>query len=96
MVSKGQVLGCIQVDEAKAPGTAENFLAYVRDGYYDNTIFHRVIDGFMIQGGGFDPEFERKPTRATTGPGVWMTRATTRRPPPAGPMLWNGRPTIFR
>ncbi|GAB5379696.1 MAG: peptidylprolyl isomerase B [Aliiglaciecola sp.] len=44
----------------KAPKTVENFLSYVRDGYYDNTIFHRVIDGFMIQGGGFEPGMEQK------------------------------------
>ena len=48
----------------KAPKTVANFLQYVNDGFYDNTIFHRVIDGFMIQGGGFTPGFEQKPTRA--------------------------------
>ncbi|HYD76864.1 MAG TPA: peptidylprolyl isomerase [Ramlibacter sp.] len=47
----------------KAPKTVENFLQYVRDGHYDNTIFHRVIDGFMIQGGGFKPDMQQKPTR---------------------------------
>ena len=47
----------------KAPKTVANFLQYVKDDFYDNTIFHRVIDGFMIQGGGFTPEFERKQTR---------------------------------
>jgi cyclophilin family peptidyl-prolyl cis-trans isomerase len=47
----------------KAPKTVANFLQYVDDGFYTNTIFHRVIDGFMIQGGGFTPQFERKPTR---------------------------------
>ena len=45
----------IELDAAKAPATVENFLAYVRSGTYENTIFHRVIDGFMIQGGGFEP-----------------------------------------
>ncbi|HEX4986850.1 MAG TPA: peptidylprolyl isomerase [Burkholderiales bacterium] len=53
----------IEVDEQKAPATAANFLQYVRDGFYDNTVFHRVIDGFMIQGGGFEPGMKQKPTR---------------------------------
>lgn len=48
----------------KAPKTVENFLSYVRDGFYDNTIFHRVIDGFMIQGGGMTPDMEQKETKA--------------------------------
>ncbi len=47
----------------KAPKTAANFLEYVRDGFYDGVIFHRVIDGFMIQGGGFDENFKEKATR---------------------------------
>lgn len=47
-----------------APNTVENFIQYVKDGHYNGTIFHRVIDGFMIQGGGFTPRFEEKPTRA--------------------------------
>ncbi len=54
----------IELYPEKAPKTVENFLQYVRDGFYDGTIFHRVIDGFMIQGGGFTPDFERKETRA--------------------------------
>ncbi|TSE18479.1 Peptidyl-prolyl cis-trans isomerase cyp18 [Tepidimonas alkaliphilus] len=54
----------LELDAAKAPKTVENFLAYVRDGHYDGTIFHRVIDGFMIQGGGFEPGMKPKPTRA--------------------------------
>jgi peptidyl-prolyl cis-trans isomerase B (cyclophilin B) len=49
----------------KAPITVENFLSYVKDGFYDNTIFHRVIDGFMIQGGGFEPGMTQKQTKAT-------------------------------
>ncbi|WP_133469468.1 peptidylprolyl isomerase [Paraglaciecola marina] len=49
----------------KAPITVANFLDYVKDGFYDNTIFHRVIDGFMIQGGGFEPGMEQKETKAT-------------------------------
>jgi len=54
----------IELDEEKAPKTVANFLQYVQDGHYDNTIFHRVIDGFMIQGGGFEPGMRQKPTRA--------------------------------
>ncbi len=53
----------IELDEEKAPITCENFKQYVRDGFYDGTIFHRVIDGFMIQGGGFEPGMVQKPTR---------------------------------
>jgi cyclophilin family peptidyl-prolyl cis-trans isomerase len=53
----------IELDDEKAPATVKNFLEYVNDGFYDGTIFHRVIDGFMIQGGGFTQEFEQKPTR---------------------------------
>lgn len=48
----------------KAPKTVENFLSYAKDGFYDNTIFHRVIDGFMIQGGGMAPGMEEKETKA--------------------------------
>jgi cyclophilin family peptidyl-prolyl cis-trans isomerase len=53
----------IGLDTNKAPKTVDNFLAYVRSGFYSNTIFHRVIGGFMIQGGGYDPQFKRKDTR---------------------------------
>ncbi|ADX46719.1 Peptidylprolyl isomerase [Paracidovorax avenae ATCC 19860] len=53
----------LQLDPAKAPKTVENFLQYVKDKHYDGTIFHRVIDGFMIQGGGFTPDMQQKPTR---------------------------------
>jgi cyclophilin family peptidyl-prolyl cis-trans isomerase len=48
----------------KAPKTVANFVRYVKDGFYNGTIFHRVIKGFMIQGGGFTPDFKEKPTRA--------------------------------
>lgn len=54
----------VQLDPAKAPKTVENFLTYVKEKHYDGTVFHRVIDGFMIQGGGFTPEMQQKPTRA--------------------------------
>ena len=54
----------LELDADKAPKSAENFLAYVNKGHYDNTIFHRVIDGFMIQGGGFEPGMTQKPTDA--------------------------------
>ncbi len=54
----------IELDAAKAPATVANFLKYVEDKHFDNTIFHRVIDGFMIQGGGFEPGMKQKPTRA--------------------------------
>jgi peptidyl-prolyl cis-trans isomerase B (cyclophilin B) len=54
----------IELDDAKAPASAENFLAYVRAGHFDGTVFHRVIKGFMIQGGGMDADMRQKPTRA--------------------------------
>jgi peptidyl-prolyl cis-trans isomerase B (cyclophilin B) len=54
----------LDLDAAKAPDTVKNFLAYVENGHYANTIFHRVIDGFMIQGGGFEPGMKQKATRA--------------------------------
>lgn len=54
----------LELDAEKAPKTVENFLEYVRSGHYDGTIFHRVIDGFMIQGGGFEPGMKQKATRA--------------------------------
>lgn len=52
----------IELDAEKAPETVKSFLAYVEAGHYDNTVFHRVIDGFMIQGGGFEPGMKQKPT----------------------------------
>ena len=54
----------IELDDAKAPMSVANFLAYVKKGHYDGTIFHRVINGFMIQGGGFEPGMKQKPTDA--------------------------------
>jgi len=55
----------LELDAEKAPITVANFLEYVESGFYSNTIFHRVIDGFMIQGGGFEPSMSQKPTNAT-------------------------------
>ncbi|WP_180114252.1 peptidylprolyl isomerase [Acinetobacter sp. YH12063] len=59
--NKGRIV--LELNTEKAPKTAENFLQYVRDGFYDGVIFHRVIDGFMIQGGGMDENFKEKTTR---------------------------------
>jgi cyclophilin family peptidyl-prolyl cis-trans isomerase len=55
----------LELYPAKAPKTVENFLQYVKDGHFNGTIFHRVIDNFMIQGGGFDKSYKQKPTRAS-------------------------------
>ncbi|HEY7745566.1 MAG TPA: peptidylprolyl isomerase [Desulfuromonadales bacterium] len=60
--SKGEIL--IELDAAKAPVTVANFLAYAREGFYDGTIFHRVIKGFMVQGGGMTADMKQKGTRA--------------------------------
>jgi len=61
--SKGDIR--LQLDTENTPITVENFLNYIRSGFYDNTIFHRVIDGFMIQGGGLNADMEQKPTEAS-------------------------------
>ncbi len=58
--TKGNIV--IELDAEKAPKTVENFLTYVNSGFYDGTIFHRVIPSFMIQGGGFDADMQQKPT----------------------------------
>ncbi|NNC99804.1 MAG: peptidyl-prolyl cis-trans isomerase, partial [Gammaproteobacteria bacterium] len=65
-VSMKTSLGTIELalDSENAPATVENFLAYVKDKHYDGTVFHRVIPGFMIQGGGFAPGMSQKPTKA--------------------------------
>ncbi|MBP8191410.1 MAG: peptidyl-prolyl cis-trans isomerase [Aquabacterium sp.] len=54
----------VQLETAKAPKSVDNFLQYAKAGHYNGTIFHRVIDGFMIQGGGFTPDMQQKPTRS--------------------------------
>jgi peptidyl-prolyl cis-trans isomerase B (cyclophilin B) len=54
----------LELDAKSAPATVANFLQYVKNGFFDNTVFHRVIDGFMIQGGGFAPGMKQKPTQA--------------------------------
>ena len=60
--SMGEII--LELDEKKAPKTVANFLEYVKKGHYDGTIFHRVIDGFMIQGGGMTVDMQEKPTEA--------------------------------
>jgi len=60
--SKGNIT--IELDDAKAPLSAANFIEYVKAGHYDNTVFHRVIPGFMVQGGGFEPGMRQKSTGA--------------------------------
>ena len=60
--NQGEIVVELYAD--KAPKSAENFVQYVKDGFYDGTVFHRVIDGFMIQGGGFDAQMNQKATRA--------------------------------
>jgi peptidyl-prolyl cis-trans isomerase B (cyclophilin B) len=55
----------IELDDERSPLSAQNFLDYVRKGHYDGTVFHRVIKGFMLQGGGFDADMKQKPTAAT-------------------------------
>ena len=60
--NQGEIV--VEVFADKAPKSAENFVQYVKDGHYDGTVFHRVIDGFMIQGGGFEPGMKQKPTQA--------------------------------
>lgn len=61
--NKGDIV--IELNAEKAPDTVKNFLEYVNSGFYDGTIFHRVINNFMIQGGGFEPGMKQKPTRAS-------------------------------
>jgi peptidyl-prolyl cis-trans isomerase B (cyclophilin B) len=58
----GEGVVTLELDEQKAPKSVANFISYVKKGHYDGTIFHRVIDGFMIQGGGFAPGMSQKPT----------------------------------
>ena len=76
--NQGEIV--IQLDAAKAPKSVENFLAYVKSGHYNDTIFHRVIDGFMIQGGGMTKEMREKTTRSPipleSGNGLSNVRGT--------------------
>ncbi len=62
VTSQGDIV--LQLDAAKAPKTVQNFVQYVKAGHYNGTVFHRVIEGFMIQGGGMTPDLREKPTRA--------------------------------
>jgi peptidyl-prolyl cis-trans isomerase B (cyclophilin B) len=62
---QGQGVITLELDEQKAPKSVANFLAYVKKGHYDGTIFHRVIDGFMIQGGGFEPGMKQRAAEAS-------------------------------
>lgn len=64
LVIKDQGTITLELDRAKAPKSVENFIGYVKKGHYDNTVFHRVIPGFMVQGGGFEPGMTQKPTGA--------------------------------
>ena len=70
----------LELDEKRAPATVTNFLEYVKSGHFANTVFHRVIPGFMIQGGGFTPDFKekpgRKPVRNEAGNGLKNTTGT--------------------
>jgi peptidyl-prolyl cis-trans isomerase A (cyclophilin A) len=70
----------IELDAAKAPKTVDNFMKYVAAGHYDGTVFHRVIESFMVQGGGMTPDMKEKPTRAPialeSGNGLSNTRGT--------------------
>jgi len=61
--SEGNIV--LSLDEVKAPITVKNFITYTQEGFYNGTIFHRVIKGFMIQGGGFDENMQQKPTKKT-------------------------------
>jgi peptidyl-prolyl cis-trans isomerase B (cyclophilin B) len=61
---KGYGVITLELDADKAPESTKNFLEYVKSGHYDGTVFHRVIDGFMIQGGGFEPGMKQKTARA--------------------------------
>lgn len=74
--SKGEIH--LQLDTENTPKTAENFLNYVRSGFYDDTIFHRVIDGFMIQGGGLKADMEQKTTNEPVINEAKTAKANTR------------------
>src|SRR5438445_13893976 len=79
----------LELDTGRAPETVKNFLEYVESGFYSNTVFHRVIDGFMIQGGGFEPGMRQKPARNPikneAGNGLKNERYTIAMARPSGP-----------
>jgi peptidyl-prolyl cis-trans isomerase A (cyclophilin A) len=81
----------LELDAAKAPVSVANFLSYVNKGHYNGTIFHRVIDGFMIQGGGFTPEMQQKPTDATIV-NEWQNGLKNKKYTVAMARLGNNRP----
>ena len=79
--NKGNIT--VKLNAAKAPITVKNFLKYTKSGFYSNTVFHRIIKGFMIQGGGFDKKYSKQPTRAPikleAGNGLSNARGTIAR-----------------
>jgi len=74
--SMGEIV--VELDEKQTPITVQNFLQYADDGFYDNTIFHRVMKGFMIQGGGFSTDLQKKPTRGPIKNEVKQARGNKR------------------
>ena len=78
----------VELDNDRVPATANNFLQYADDKFYDNTVFHRVIKGFMIQGGGFEANQNEKPTRAPS-----PTRSEKVEVTPEAPSPWPDAPT---
>jgi peptidyl-prolyl cis-trans isomerase B (cyclophilin B) len=77
----------IELDKENTPKTAENFLQYAKNGFYDNTIFHRVINNFMIQGGGFEPGMQQKSTQ-----NLLKTKQTKAKVTHVAPWLWHVLP----
>ena len=87
--TKGTIV--VELFPKAAPKTVANFLQYVKDGFYDGTIFHRVIKNFMIQGGGFTKDMTEKPTRPR-----WSTKRTTASRTAWARSPWRARPTQIR